>query len=444
MTKQTINVGTAPGNQGDGDSLRDAFVKTQSNFNELYYTYPVTDTSLDHDNPAIEGTIAKALADAAAAGGGTVQLGPGSFTCPTSTLIVGDNVRLKGAGRRASVINVTSAQLGIHMAGVASSVEALHLKMPNGALSDGLLINRGEQHARDLYFSGGGTLSWAINLDAVNIAYLSNIRMGGSGNELFGNGIVIQNTGPHTFNFGDSKLSKIDITLANHGTKGIMIKGPDLVNVRINNILLSQVEVIGTGVSNGCIGIHLHNASRIVFTSVDLEQLDTGIIEEGIVGNCRNNVYIAVFAIGVREGYTNSGDVFNRLFMGCQNILPDSTSNGDVIVPHAIWLNEGSTRLWEQLGNLQIDDGDDNNGVQISVNNNTPRIQPSSNDSNAQITLGRPGTRGVECEPGIILPLQTTPITNAKDGTLAQFTNDIVGTSQGLYQLRQGVWDFIG
>jgi len=35
MAKQTINVGTAP-NDGTGDQLRDALVKVNGNFNELY------------------------------------------------------------------------------------------------------------------------------------------------------------------------------------------------------------------------------------------------------------------------------------------------------------------------------------------------------------------------------------------------------------------------
>lgn len=51
MTKKIINVGTEPGDQGDGDSLRDAFIKSQSNFDELYSFSPITDTSLDHSNP---------------------------------------------------------------------------------------------------------------------------------------------------------------------------------------------------------------------------------------------------------------------------------------------------------------------------------------------------------------------------------------------------------
>ncbi|GEM_PF-5031505 len=444
MPKQTINVGTPPGNQGDGDTLRDAFVKTQANFDEVYNALPITDTSLEHDNPVIDGTIAKALADAAAAGGGTVQLGPGTFVCSARTLIVGDNVRLRGAGRRATTIDVTGAQTGIHMAGIASSVEALHLKMPVGANSDGLLIDRGEQHARDLFFSGGGPTSWAINIDAVNILYLSNIRMGGSGNALTGNGIIYQNTSGLTFNFGDSKFSKIDITLAADNTTGIRIAGPDIANVKINNILLSQVEVIGTGTAGGCVGVHLHNAARIIFLLVDVEEIDTAIIEEGVVGNCRNNVYIAATSFGNNTGYTAIGNVFNRLFMGCQNIIPSPTSNGDVLVPDALWLNEGAVRLWENSGNLQFDNGSDINGVQLSVGNTVPRIQPSSTDPAAQLTLGRAGTRGVECEPGLVLPLQTTPIPDPKEGTLAQFAAGVVGANTGLYQLRQGSWVFIG
>ena len=35
MAKETINVGTSP-NKGDGDPLRNAFTKINSNFDELY------------------------------------------------------------------------------------------------------------------------------------------------------------------------------------------------------------------------------------------------------------------------------------------------------------------------------------------------------------------------------------------------------------------------
>lgn len=35
MSQETINVGTSP-NSGTGDKIRDAFIKTSNNFNELY------------------------------------------------------------------------------------------------------------------------------------------------------------------------------------------------------------------------------------------------------------------------------------------------------------------------------------------------------------------------------------------------------------------------
>ncbi len=444
MPKEIINTGSAPGNQGDGDTLRDAFIKTQANFDEIYATLAITDTTLKHDDPNVDGSIAKALAELAAAGGGTVLLGPGIFTCSQNTLVLLDNVRLKGAGRLATTIRITGLQTGINITGAASSVESLHLKMPTGATNDGIVVERGEIHLRDLFFSGGGFFSWAINLNAVNIIYLSNIRMGGSAGPLTGNGIIFQNTTGSIINFGDSKFSKIDITLSNNFTIGINIAAPDEVNVRINNILLSQIEVIGTGTSGGCIGLRLHNATRIVCLVVDLEQLGTAIIEEGVVGNSRNNIFIASFAIGVNKGYVSSGNVFNRFFMGCQNLFPAGADEGDMIVHNAIWLNEMAARIWETSGNLQLDDGDASNGVQISLNTSNPSIQPSSSNASALLTLGRNNTQGVECQPGLVLPLQSTAINSPKEGTLAQYAEGVVGSSAGLYQLRQGSWVFIG
>jgi len=55
--------------------------------------------------------LRKALDDAAAAGGGTVQLGPGILdTC--ETLLLGSNVHLRGAGRGATVIRGAAAVTG--------------------------------------------------------------------------------------------------------------------------------------------------------------------------------------------------------------------------------------------------------------------------------------------------------------------------------------------
>ena len=51
MTRQTINIGTAP-NDGTGDPIRDAFDKTNQNFVELY-SAPVSNTSLTVGNSTV-------------------------------------------------------------------------------------------------------------------------------------------------------------------------------------------------------------------------------------------------------------------------------------------------------------------------------------------------------------------------------------------------------
>ena len=45
MTKQTINIGTVP-NDGTGDTLRDAFDKTNDNFDEIYAGFSFTNTNV--------------------------------------------------------------------------------------------------------------------------------------------------------------------------------------------------------------------------------------------------------------------------------------------------------------------------------------------------------------------------------------------------------------
>ena len=60
MTKQTISVGTYA-NDGTGDTLRDAFIKTNENFDELYanvaLALPNTDNALFSGSLTIENTL---------------------------------------------------------------------------------------------------------------------------------------------------------------------------------------------------------------------------------------------------------------------------------------------------------------------------------------------------------------------------------------------------
>ena len=62
--------------------------------------YPVTDTTIgDHGNAATVGSIAYQVAAADAASGGTVVLGPGTFTVTSAAITLPVGVNLIGAGR---------------------------------------------------------------------------------------------------------------------------------------------------------------------------------------------------------------------------------------------------------------------------------------------------------------------------------------------------------
>ena len=306
MTQKIINIGTDPGNQSDGDSLRDAFIKTNANFDEIFSVRYVTDTNLVQDDPNTMGTIAHALAEAGAAGGGTVLIGQGKFICRSTTLTVPRNVILKGIGRDATVIIVTGSQDGITLPNRLSGVESLRLQMPKASSGDGIKITSHYVTLRDLAFSGVSAFSWGINIDAASVCNLDNILMGTSfrGTDAFtGNGILYHNSisGEKPFNHGDSRISKVDIHLGTSNTTGMKFHGADGTNNVINNILLSQIDVVGTGNTSGTTGIHLRNANRIVLHTVDLEQLELAVFEEGAGGNTQgsnNNVFMAVFVFG--------------------------------------------------------------------------------------------------------------------------------------------------
>lgn len=453
MNNKIINVGTEPGNQGDGDTLRDAFIKTNTNFDTLFAVHYVTDTTLKHDESDTEGTIAYALAEAGAAGGGTVQVGPGIFYSRTTTLTVPKNVTLKGVGIDATTIRVTGPQDGITIPQRFGQVESLGLEMPTGSSGDGIKITSSNVTLRDLGLSGVGLSSWGINVDAAGICTIDHISIGSTFHpydKFTGNGILFQNTTPalEPYNFGDSRLSKIDIKLASNNTTGIKFHGPDGTNNVINNILLSQIDIIGPGDGSGTTGVHLRNAKRIALHTVDLEQLELAIFEEGAGGNTKgsaNNVFIAVFVFS-QTGYFSSGPVRNRLFLGCDNLRPLSVDDNDTVIPTALWIDDGSTRISSQPGqsNIAFDDGDIDTGLKVLFNTDNPNIEPASGNSNSRLTLGAAGTRGVECLPGLILPLLNNPIPNAVDGTIAQYAAGVVGSNRGLYQLRGSSWVFIG
>ena len=61
MAKQVINIGAAP-NDNSGDPLRDAFIKSNDNFTELYDGAGVADDSITYAKLGTEFTTSAAIA----------------------------------------------------------------------------------------------------------------------------------------------------------------------------------------------------------------------------------------------------------------------------------------------------------------------------------------------------------------------------------------------
>jgi len=162
-----------------------------------------------------------------------------------------------------------------------------------------------------------------------------------------------------------------------------------------------------------------------------------------------NNAFISTFVFGLNNpsstSYRSSGTINRRLFLGCDNLTPDTLSDTDVMLPRALWLSDINCRIeGPTAGQLTIDDGDTNNGIRMLVNSSSPTIRPESSSNTALLKLGRNTSQGVECLPGVVLRVNSSPIANATDGTVAQFAAGVVGASRGLYQLRGATWVFIG
>ncbi len=114
MSKQTINVGTGE-LTGNGESIRSAFVKINSNFTELYTTaegntYYVSENGSNSNSGGTISdafrTIRHALTQATA--GDIVKISAGSFT-ETFPLEIPQGVTVKGSGLRSTEVKPTTA-----------------------------------------------------------------------------------------------------------------------------------------------------------------------------------------------------------------------------------------------------------------------------------------------------------------------------------------------
>jgi hypothetical protein len=302
MPQQEINIGNDPGNLGDGDTLRDAFKKTQDNFDELYVAEYVNDTSIsDHADPSTSGSIAHALELVSSKGGGAVIIGPGTYDC-FDRLTIGRNVRLVGTARGATIIHgqhdldIISISSGTFGLQALTAIEHLTLQISSGSAASAISAESsmsGVGHIKHVQIVGGSPSSWGISLDGSNEFLLLGITIDSQGS-----GIRWTNALNRTINYGDSLVSGVDISLRNSGTTGIALIGN--TNGIINNILLSRVEVKGNGGLPGTVGIELNKASRISLINIDIENLDTAVINGPSTNAC---TFINTYAINCTTDY---------------------------------------------------------------------------------------------------------------------------------------------
>jgi hypothetical protein len=207
------------------------------------------------------------------------------------------------------LITVASGQASVR---TSWKLEDLTLRMPLNSSHDfvstvPLQANRGT--VRNVTVTGGGTASWGLNLDGILVARIEGFIFQGEGN-----GILIHNSNGLAYNIGDSAIENTTVVLSNPGTTGIALFSPtnNTGNNRINNMLLSRVEVQTSDgiVRDGTVGIHLRNAARITMVNVDIEHMDTGLLQESAVDGgaiATTNSFLQIFCIGCRNDYVEQG-----------------------------------------------------------------------------------------------------------------------------------------
>ncbi len=314
MSKITINVGADPGNNGDGDSLRDAFIKTQSNFDELYSFAPITDTTLDHSDSSINGSIAQQLAECELNGGGIVLIGPGTFQLSAQSLVVGDSCQIIGSGEEATSLKIGHTGDGILVAAGQFNgnwaVKNLTIDLPTALSGDGiattaLQATRGQ--VQNVTVKGGSVLSWGISINSANEISVDNYTYLGEGS-----GIKYSNPSGLPVNYGDAIFQGSTIFLKNPNTIGVALESPASSSNRINNILLSQISVstVTGSVPQGTIGVKMSNVARVTLLNIDIERTDIGILQESAVSGgaaAKSNAFIQIFTIGCNTDYQEIG-----------------------------------------------------------------------------------------------------------------------------------------
>lgn len=319
-------------------------------------SFNVTDASIsDHGNPYTNGTIAYALSQCEATGGGVVSIGPGQFRT-TSTLQLGKSCSLVGAGPGATIlvmdngqdlIRVRSGQWSVH---AKWSIEDLGLQLPSYSYASMITTTPLQGNigiVRNVHMSGGGPSSWGARINGALMVEINHLYYEGGGN-----GILWENNYNLAYNIGDSLIQDSEIVLRTTDTTGIFLASPTNANgtqsaYRVNNILLSRVEVRTPDgvVRQNTTGIKLRNTARITLLNVDLEQMDIGILQQsGVDGGAVavSNSFLQVFFMGCNRNHVLEGMTpKQQLVLGGYGPFSDTqqlpTSN--IFADHAIMGN---------------------------------------------------------------------------------------------------------
>ncbi len=229
-----------------------------------------------------------------------------------------------------------------------SSVEGMTIRMSRG----GIRAIGHEFRAIDVCFFGGSAPAgqndvdgWCIDMVDANECMLSRINAGyGGGNRhrMGANCIRWRATTPGV-NYGDSLIEEVAIKLASPGTAAILIDGHAADNSKIvNNMLLSRIQINAPASGSGIIplagtnGIKLWNAARIQLLDCDIEVVETAFEEYSTVvsgsGSCVANTFIGCISHYCPTPYKDSNQevsrsVYQRNFIGCDNVGPAKTGN---------------------------------------------------------------------------------------------------------------------
>jgi hypothetical protein len=261
-----------------------------------------TNLGLDHGDPSQVGSIAWALSNAEARGGGMVQLGAGVFNT-SSAIRVNSNVKLVGSGMATQIKQWDNDSHGVMVDGQDLSVSDFSVSMPTGSSGGYAGVAFGSESAvkwgaaTNLKVTGGNLASWGFIVDHHYNCKFSRLLLESKLASLPAvNGMLIHNS-QNSLNTGDSEYTSIAIRIKSSAI-GLKIISDNVGNNTgsINNNTFSNVQILGSG--NGTEqGFVLENTvKRNTFITCDSEACNVNWYIKG--ENCINNIFINPQAFG--------------------------------------------------------------------------------------------------------------------------------------------------